>query len=82
MPPITASVANTVNGAVGPYTLMMPMKGTHKNQPRAQTADENMSVLRFSAVTSSAVHVVRMDMDVDVATLMAIEGIISRATMW
>lgn len=81
-PPTTDNVANIESGINGPYDFVVLMYGAHKNHALAHTDAENCKVFWRSASTNSGVHVVKMDNDDDVATLIAMHGSISNATIW
>lgn len=82
MPPMMANVAKIVNGILVPYDFVTPINGAHRNHARAHTAAENISVFFLAPSTKSAVQVVRMQSDEEVAIFIATHGIISSATMW
>lgn len=56
------------------------MNGAHKNQARAQTVEENIRIFFCSAETNSTVQAVSTHIPIDVATLIANVGAISKAT--
>lgn len=81
-PPTTLNVANTVSGRTTSNDFRTLTKGAHKNQPRAHTVDENISIFLRSAATNSAVHAVRTHIPIEEAIFMAKVGAISNATTW
>lgn len=81
-PPITLNVANTVSGRMTSNDFRTLTKGAHKNQARAHTVDENISIFLRSAATSSAVQAVRTHIPTEEAIFMARVGAISNATTW
>lgn len=82
MPPMMANVANIVKGILVPYSFVAPINGAHRNHARAHTDAENKRVFFLAPSTKSAVHVVKMHNDEEVAIFIATHGIISSATMW
>lgn len=56
------------------------MNGAHRNHARDQMTAENMRIFFFSDDTKSAVQAISRHRPVEVATLIAIDGIISNAT--
>lgn len=56
------------------------MNGHQRNQARAQTVDENISIFFRSADTKSAVQTVNTHIPTDVAAFIAKAGAISNAT--
>lgn len=76
-PLITANPANIVTGINLCMVDRAIMNGAISNQIRLQVTTENISVGRFSSVTNSPVHVIKIDIDRAFAIFNPVQNIIS-----
>lgn len=80
IPPTMAKAVYEVCGISCPMTTVEPINGAPSSQKRAQQIVENEVIFRFSGLTSSTVHVVSMESDVEIAILETIAVHINMAT--